>query len=67
MNWNDGPADEGPHSPSPQTPKASKQSKMGNVVVASSDLERKVDDLTAKIAELTAIIMAQQGNSQEES
>jgi hypothetical protein len=40
---------------------------MDTVVVGSSDLERKVDDLTAKIAELTALIMTQQGTSPEET
>lgn len=32
------------------------------VVVSNSDLEKKVADLSAKIAELTALIMAQQGS-----
>ena len=32
----------------------------------NEDLEKKVDNLTAKIAELTALVMAQQNNSSEE-
>jgi len=36
------------------------------VIVNNLELEDKVADLSAKIAELTALIMAQQGISQEE-
>jgi len=66
-SFHDGPVGDGSHTPSPQTPRASRQSKIDTVVVGSSDLERKVDDLTAKIAELTALIMTQQGTSPEET
>lgn len=67
MHFTDGPAEDGSHSPSPQTPKAEhmKKSKMDSVV-SSSDLEQKVDELTQKIEVLTALIMAQQGGSTEE-
>jgi hypothetical protein len=40
--------------------------KGGVVMVNNLELEDKVADLSAKIAELTALIMAQQGTSQEE-
>jgi hypothetical protein len=63
----DGPVNDSCHSPGPQTPKASRQRKTDSMVVASSNLEKKVDDLTAKIAELTALIMTQQGTSPEET
>jgi len=33
----------------------------------NEELEKKVDNLTAKIAELTALVMAQQNSSSEES
>jgi hypothetical protein len=37
------------------------------VVVNNANLEKMVEDLGAKIAELTAIVLAQQGSAPEES
>jgi hypothetical protein len=56
------PGDEGAHSPGPQyfAIKSKKEGRAETVVVDNSALEKKVDDMNAKIAELTALIMAQQ-------
>ena len=60
-NFNDVPT-------TPETPVRSKRETNGLRVAegSNSELERKVDDLTAKIAELTALIMAQHGGADEE-
>jgi len=48
-----------------ETPVIRRDDRTGGGV--NEDLEKKVDNLTAKIAELTALVMAQQNSSSEES
>lgn len=62
------PDDDGVHSPGPQNfvVRSKKEGRMESVVVDNPALEQKVEDLSAKIAELTALIMAQQGIAGEE-
>jgi len=58
-----------PDSPDPQsyTVRGKKENGKAEVLVANNtDLEAKVAELSLKIAELTALIMAQQGTSGEE-
>ena len=58
-----------PNSPDPQSysVRSKKENGKSEVVVANNkDLEAKVADLSLKIAELTALIMAQQGTTGEE-
>jgi hypothetical protein len=59
---------DGAQSPGPQNfvVKSKKEGKSETVVVDNPALEQKVEDLSAKIAELTALIMAQQGIGGEE-
>ena len=60
--------DDGAHSPGPQdfVVRSKKEGKVETVVVDNPALEQKVEDLSAKIAELTALIVAQQGVTGEE-
>ena len=64
------PSEDGGHSPGPQNfiVKGKKEGKgtVETVVVDNPALEQKVEDLSAKIAELTALIMAQQGAADPE-
>lgn len=62
------PSDDGAHSPGPQyfAIKSKKEGRLETVVVDNPALEQKVEDLSAKIAELTALIMAQQGTADAE-
>ena len=62
------PNDDEAHSPGPQNfvVKSKKESGVETVVVDNPALEQRVEDLSAKIAELTALIMAQQGIGAEE-
>lgn len=58
------PSEDGGHSPGPQNfVKGKKEGKgtVETVVVDNPALEQKLEDLSVKIAELTALIMAQQG------
>ena len=57
------PNDDGAHSPGPQNfvIKGKKEGGVGTVVVDNPALEQKVEDLSAKITELMALIMVQQG------
>ena len=57
------PNDDGAHSPGPQNfvVKAKQEGRVETVIMDNPALEQKVEDLSAKIAELTALIMAQQG------
>ncbi|KAH8594543.1 hypothetical protein B0O99DRAFT_625182 [Bisporella sp. PMI_857] len=70
QHFDDSPSQDIPHSPGPQTPVRLKKDTNGVLAADGNsrtrELERKVDDLSAKIAELTALIMAQQGNPAEE-
>lgn len=57
------PGDDEAHSPGPQyfAIKSKKEGRAETVTVDNLALEQKVEDLSTKIAELTALIMAQQG------
>jgi hypothetical protein len=60
---------DGPDSPGPQSyhVRSKKENGKGEtVVVDNTNLEAKVAELSLKIAELTALIMAQQGTTGEE-
>ena len=63
--FGDGPQDENHE---PQTLGSRERAERPEtVVVNNAKLEKMVEDLGAKIAELTAIVMAQQGSAPEES
>jgi hypothetical protein len=60
---------DGPDSPGSQSYNVKNKKENGKVevvVVDNRDLEAKVEELSLKIAELTALIMAQQGTTGEE-
>ena len=59
------PQEDGSHSPTPQdsTVRSRKESGGKTVIVDNTDLEQRVGDLSAKIAELMALMMAQQGTT----
>jgi len=71
QHFPDAPAEDGSHSPGPQSPetpiKTKKEPKVEKVIVVNPNLEQMVEDLGAKIAELTALIMTQQGSTPDES
>lgn len=60
-----GHAPNGDHDP--HTPKTERVERAEMEVVNDANLEKMVEDLGAKIAELTAIVMAQQGTAPDES
>jgi hypothetical protein len=61
------PNDENPVAPSPQNSAAKVKNDSDPVVVVSNiELENQVRELTAKITELTALFMAQQGAAHED-
>jgi hypothetical protein len=61
------PNEDGAHSLGPHSYKIrSKKDLDATIVVNNTDLENQVKDLSVKIAELTALIMAQQGNGGDE-
>ena len=68
QHFPDVPSEDGSHSPGPQNfvVKGKKEGKVETVVVDNPALEQRVEDLSAKIAELTALIMAQQGSANAE-
>jgi hypothetical protein len=67
QHFSEAPNEDGAHSPGPQNYKIrSKKDIDAKIVVNNTDLENQVKDLSAKIAELTALIMAQQGNGGDE-
>jgi len=57
------PSEDGSRSPGPQNYaiKGKKEGEAETVLVGNADLAVKIEDLTAKIAELTSLIMARQG------
>jgi hypothetical protein len=57
----DRPGTNGSHTPEPQTPIKIGGGKAESVAVGNPNLEKMVEDLATKIAELTALINAQQG------
>jgi hypothetical protein len=60
-------ADDGSHSPGPQDYIVTGRKEVNTPqVVNNTLLEKKVDDLQAKIEELTALILSQQGNSPDD-
>jgi hypothetical protein len=62
------PSEDGADSPIPQNfrVRSKKEGRVETVVVDNPALELRVEDLSAKIAELTALIMAQQGSTSAE-
>jgi len=61
------PNEDGANSPGPHSYKVrSKKDPDATIVVNNTDLENQVKELSVKIAELTALIMAQQGNGGDE-
>lgn len=60
------PAEDGTHSPPHESAPKGKKEGQPAIVVSNTMLEEQVQDLSLKIAELTALIMASQGTPQEE-
>ncbi|XMA18137.1 hypothetical protein WAI453_010928 [Rhynchosporium graminicola] len=60
------PAEDGSHSPTHETSPKGKKEEESTLVVSNIMLEEQVQDLSQKIAELTALIMASQGSPHEE-